>query len=109
VSDFLEYRGYYTHVKYSAEDECNYGKIEDISGSITFDDKDYDSVRSAFENAVDDYLAMCEDQGIEPQKPFSGRFVSRISSDLHRRVARRASKENVSINKVVEEALEAYV
>lgn len=109
MSDVLEYKGYYAHVKYSAEDDCNYGKVEDIAGSITFDDEGYDSVRTAFEEAVDEYLAMCERNGIEPQKPYSGRFVSRIPSDLHRRVARRASCESKSINKVVEEALEAYV
>lgn len=66
VSDLLEYKGYHTQVKYSAEDDCSYGKVEDIAGSITFDDEGYDSVRTAFEEAVDEYLAVCEQNNIKP-------------------------------------------
>jgi len=45
------------------------------------------SLRASFEAAIDDYLALCEEKGIEPDKPFKGSFNVRIGSQLHRQAA----------------------
>lgn len=62
-----------------------------------------DSLRSAFEEAVDDYLNLCRQEGRQPEQPFKGSFNVRMGSELHRRAALCA------INQVVKEALERYL
>ncbi|MDO4442753.1 MAG: type II toxin-antitoxin system HicB family antitoxin [Slackia sp.] len=109
MSNFLEYKGYYTHIHYSAEDGCNYGRIEDIDACISFDDADGRGIVVAFQEAVDFHIEACRAEGREPQRPCSGRFNTRIPSDLHRRLVLKAAREGKSQNAIVEEAIAAYV
>ena len=41
----------------------------------------------AFEEAVDDYLELCKEEGKEPEKPFKASFNVRTGTDLHRKAA----------------------
>lgn len=105
----MTYRGYSAKVEY--DDECGMlrGEIMDINDQIVFNADSVNSLRAAFRDAVDDYLEHCLEIGRVPEKPYSGKFSVRISQDLHRRVARFASLNNVSINCVVTEALEEKI
>ena len=58
-----------------------------------------------FHQAVDDYLLYCEEKGIEPDKTFSGKFNVRISPELHRKAVLEATKQDVSLNNIVQKAL----
>lgn len=40
-------------------------------------------------------------------RSFSGKFLVRVSPDLHRQLSTRAAEQNVSLNRVVEERLAA--
>ena len=66
-------------------------------------------LRKAFRDSVDDYLAFCAERGEEPDKPFSGQFVTRISPELHRRASLAASVAGKSLNAWVAEQLEGAV
>jgi predicted HicB family RNase H-like nuclease len=59
-----------------------------------------------FKEAVDDYLETCKGLSIKPRKSFKGTFNVRIDPELHREAAFQASKRNISLNKLVEEAIE---
>jgi predicted HicB family RNase H-like nuclease len=43
--------------------------------------------------------------GVEPEKPYSGRFNVRLSPDLHRQIAVIAKKKRISLNSFVEKAI----
>ena len=45
---------------------------------------------SDFQGAIDDYLSMCEEDGIEPEKAYKGSFNLRISPNLHKALAIQA-------------------
>lgn len=53
----LTYKGYQGTVHYSAEDEVFYGKVLDINDLVSFEGCSVDELKSAFQEAVDDYLA----------------------------------------------------
>ena len=108
ATNVLEYRGYTTFVRYSADDDCLYGKLEGMRSTILFDDSG-GSIVDAFHEAVDEYLADCAEEGIEPEKPYKGAFNVRVSPELHRRAAIRAELDHTSLNRVTEQALAAYV
>lgn len=43
------------------------------------------------------------------ERPFSGKFLVRVTPDLHRRLSTRAAEQNVSLNRFVEEHLAAAI
>ena len=48
----------------------------------------------------------CERDGMEPQKPFSGKITVRVSPILHRRIAIKAAAKKESMNQYLEELIE---
>ena len=101
----LSYKDYIGSAEYSAADECFFGKIIGLSDLVTFEGDDVVSLKNAFIEAVDDYLAMCEEIGKIPQKTYKGSFNIRISPDLHKEAAISASMKGVSLNAFVEKAI----
>lgn len=64
----MTYKGYLGSVNYSDKDQVFFGKIEGINGLVNFEGESVKELTAAFHEAVDDYLAYCEDEGIEPDK-----------------------------------------
>src|SRR5512135_1481378 len=105
MKDMMKYKEYFGSVHYSDEDRVFYGKIEFIRALVSYEGTDVESLRQAFEEAVEDYLETCKDQGIEPEKPFKGTFNVRIGPELHQRVAVAAAQEGVSLNSYITDIL----
>ena len=106
MKNILEYKGYFTRVEYSVEDRVLHGKIEGIQDLVNFECDQADQVEEQFQEAVDDYLAYCEDLGKQPEKPYRGVFNIRISPELHRRAVMEAAREGVTLNQFVATAVE---
>jgi len=64
----LKYKDFIGSVAFSESDGIFYGKIEGISGLVNFEGESVDELTNAFHEAVDDYLAYCDEEGIEPQR-----------------------------------------
>ena len=107
MNNVLEYKGYYTKIEYSAEDNVLFGKIEGIRDLVNFESDSLETIENEFHNAVDDYLAFCADIGIEPNKTYKGVFNVRISPDLHRRAAMEADRRGETLNAFVAEAIKS--
>lgn len=101
----LKYKGYIGSVAYSEPDKVFFGKIEGIDGLVNYEGESVSELTAAFHEAVEDYLAFCEGEGVKPEKSYSGSFNVRISPDTHRSIARLASEAGVSINSFVKDAL----
>ena len=102
----LKYKGYQGSVEFSPEDNCFFGKVLGLKGTlISYEGTSVDDIRRDFEEAVDYYLDSCEKRGIEPAKPYSGRFVVRIPSDLHSDLAAAADSSGTTINDFVQKTL----
>ena len=106
MKDMMNYKGYYGSVNYNDQDHLFYGKIELIRDLVSYEGTDVRSLRKSFEDAVDDYLELCSEQGREPNRPFKGSFNIRIGQELHRRAALAALRNGVSLNSFVKQALE---
>jgi predicted HicB family RNase H-like nuclease len=64
-----------------------------------------EEIRQAFRDSVEDYLDFCSQLGQVPEKPFTGKFMLRISPDLHRRVYIAAKQAGKSLNAWIAEHL----
>jgi len=105
----MEYKGYVAHVVFDDSVDVFHGEVVNTQDVITFQGRTVDELRKAFEESVDDYLEFCKEDGVEPEKPYSGRFVVRMSPDLHRRTAIAAKTAGKSMNAYLAACLEKAV
>lgn len=104
--DYLEYKGYKGTVEYSKEDDCLVGKVIGMHQDlILYEGATLDELKEDFHNAIDSYIASCEADGVAPKKPFSGKLVLRMSSELHGRIAIAAAAKGATINDFINRAL----
>lgn len=104
--DYLEYKGYKGTVEYSKEDDCLVGKVIGMHQDlILYEGKTLTEIKEDFKNAIDSYIESCLANGLTPRKPFSGKLVLRMSSELHGRVAIAAAANGATINDFINKAL----
>src|SRR5207245_4068682 len=86
-----------------------HGEVINTRDVITFQGKSVAELKKAFRDSVEDYLAFCASRGEEPEKPFSGQFVTRVPPDLHRQINLAASLSGKSLNAWVAEQLQSAI
>ncbi len=102
----LKYKDFVATLEYSDADDVFYGKILGINDLILFEGSSTDELKSAFKEAVEDYLELCEEVGKDPYKSFKGSFNVRIPTDLHKKIFFRAQRTGVSLNQYIKKVLE---
>jgi predicted HicB family RNase H-like nuclease len=105
----MRYKEYLGFVEFDEEERIFYGKLLFIRALVSYEAKDAEGLVNAFHEAVDDYLRQCEEDGLQPAKPFKGSFNVRPGPDLHRKAAIAALRAGVSLNAFVTKALEEAV
>jgi len=109
MNDILEYKGYFATVHFSAEDEIFYGKIIGINDLVSFEGDSVLELKSAFQEAVEDYLDTCKELNKEPDRMYKGTFNIRIPSELHRKASIVAAIKNITLNDLVKTAIDDLV
>jgi predicted HicB family RNase H-like nuclease len=102
----MEYKGYVGRVEYDDDAGIFHGEVINTRDVITFQGGTVKELRKAFRDSVEDYLVFCSERGEEPEKPFSGQFVTRVSPALHRQINLAATLSGKSLNAWVTEQLE---
>lgn len=105
----LSYQGYEGTIEVDMDEGVCRGKLLFIHDLVTYVAETPKLLRKAFEEAVDDYLATCEELGRSPKKPFRGSFNVRVPPQLHRDAALRAARDDVALNEVLVRALDCYI
>jgi len=101
----MEYKGYLGTVEYDAQARIFHGDVINTRDVITFQGTTVKEIEKAFKDSIDDYISWCKEEGVEPEKPYSGKFNVRLSPELHRQIAILAKKKHLSLNSFVEKAL----
>ena len=107
MNNTMEYKNYVGSVEFSERDSVFFGKVMGIRATISYEGTNAKELVNDFHNAVDDYLALCEAEGMEPERAYKGSFNVRISPELHKKAAIYASSQQISLNSLVESALRA--
>ncbi len=107
MSNTMEYKNYVGSVEFSESDGVFFGKVMGIRAMISYEGTSAKELVEDFHGAVDDYLALCEAEGKEPERAYKGSFNVRISPELHKKAAIYASSRQISLNSLVESALRA--
>ena len=109
MNNLMEYQDYFGTVSYSETDDILYGKVIGVNSLISYEGKSVGELKEDFHQAVDEYLALCAEEGISPEKTYKGSFNVRISPELHKSLAICSQSEGKTLNSVVEQALESYL
>jgi predicted HicB family RNase H-like nuclease len=105
----MTHKGFAARVEYSEDDGCFVGHVAGIRDMIGFHGESVAELRTAFEEAVDDYLKTCEKLGRESNHPYSGQFRLRLAPELHARAAMVAETNGKSLNSWVSDVIEKSI
>ena len=102
----MTYKGYTARVEYDERDNIFAGRILGIRSIVSFHGQTVAELRAEFELAVKDYLADCKQQGINPEKPASGKLLLRVPPEIHGRALVAAQAAGKSLNQRATEVLQ---
>jgi predicted HicB family RNase H-like nuclease len=105
MTETMKFKGYHGSVELSIEDDCLYGRLLGIADIITYEGNTIHEIKTAFKEAVDDYLRHCKEIGKNPEKPYSGKVMFRIDPAVHAKAALAAQLKGVSLNQWAEEVM----
>jgi predicted HicB family RNase H-like nuclease len=105
----LEYAGYYGSIEVSVEDKCLCGSVQFIRDLISYSGNSFEELENSFHEAVDQYLAFCEEIGKAPSITCSGTFNVRVGTDLHTKAVLSAKKSGMTLNEFVKSAVQEKV
>jgi predicted HicB family RNase H-like nuclease len=102
----LKYKNFIGSVEYSETDKILFGKVQGIRGLISYEGQNVEELEQDFRAGIDEYLEICKEKGIEPQKSFTGTFNVRIPSDTHSMAVVKAQELGINLNTFVKYAIE---
>ena len=97
----IKHKGYTGVFKVDPDAGVIRGKVVGLKDIITFQGATVAEAVGAFRDSVDEYLAFCASDGVDPERPFSGKFIVRLSPRVHRDLSALAESKGVSVNKLV--------
>ena len=102
----MNYNGYFAKIEFDPEDHIFVGRLIGIRDIVSFHGESVVELETAFHEAVENYLAACNELGQEPNKPYSGNLMLRVPSEIHAAVASAAEASGKSINQWAVKALD---
>jgi len=100
------YKGYIPEIWYEADDKAFHAIAQGIRNVIHAEAETLENIQKEFAISVDTYLEYCEEKGIEPQKPKSGKLAVRLQPEIHEMVSVAANTDSKSTNQWIAETLE---
>lgn len=101
----MEYKGYIGKVDFDYDSKIFTGEVINTRAVITFQGSTVDELETSFRDSVNDYLDWCAQDGVSPEKPYSGKFNVRITPALHQRISAASKEMNISMNSFIEKSL----
>lgn len=101
----MTHKGFHARIEFDAEDALFVGHLAGINDIVGFHAETVQDLRTAFEEAVEDYLATCARIGKAPERAYSGELTLRIAPDVHAEAALAAQLSGLSLDQWSERVL----
>jgi predicted HicB family RNase H-like nuclease len=105
----VTYKNYIAQIEPDLEDGILVGRVMNTLDIIGFHGNTIAEAIQSFHTVIEEYLEDCKKRGINPNKPYSGRFNLRVPPTLHSEVAAAAVRNGKSLNQWVVEVLDHAV
>ncbi len=109
MNNTIEYKNYVGSVEFSQEDNIFFGKVLGIKALLSYEGTNAKELVDDFHSVIDDYLELCKNKNIEPEKAYKGSFNVRIPAELHKMAVIGAMSRQISLNSLVENAIRSYL
>lgn len=90
---------------YDPEIQMFRGEFLGLNGGADFYAKDVDGLQREGELSLKIFLEACAEDGVDPRKRFSGKFVLRLDPDVHEAAMVAAAAHGKSLNQWAVEAI----
>ncbi|UAA39837.1 type II toxin-antitoxin system HicB family antitoxin [Paraneptunicella aestuarii] len=97
--------GYDAVIQYDPEIDMFRGEFINLNGGADFYASDISGLHKEGKLSLDMFLKMCLEDGVSPQKQYSGKFNVRISPELHESLVLKAAASGKSINQLVVDSI----
>jgi len=109
MNNLMKYKGFTAKAEFSADDGVFVGRLIGIDDIVMFEAKTVDELKSAFKEAVDFHIEVCEKTGKQAKKAYNGKLLFSFPSELHAEIAAAAAKHGKSINEFAKEVFESAI
>ena len=102
----MTYKGYTARIEFDERDNIFVGRVLGLRSIISFHGETVDELRQAMADAIDDFLLDCEERGVKPEKPASGKLMLRVSPEVHGAALVAAQAAGKSLNQWATEVIQ---
>lgn len=107
MKNTMEIDGYKAIIQFDPDIDMFRGEFIGLNGGADFYARDVAGLRKEGAVSLRVFLEMCEEDGVEPRRRYSGRFNLRMPPGLHASVAAAAAAEGKSLNQWIAGTLDA--
>jgi predicted HicB family RNase H-like nuclease len=105
VKNLMEIEGYKALIAFDPETNLFRGEFIDLNGGADFYAADVKTLLREGKTSLKVFLDMCQEDGVEPRKSYSGKLMVRLPAELHERAAAAAAAHGKSLNAWFAEAV----
>ena len=106
MTNIIEIDGHKAVVSYDPETNLLRGEFVGLNGGADFYAESLSQFREEGARSLRTYLDVCRERGIEPFRHFSGKLNLRLDRDTHEKAALVAAASGMSLNALIQEAVE---
>lgn len=106
MKNVMTINGYQAVISYDPEIEMFRGEFVGLNGGADFYASNLTDLKRQGKISLKVFLDACAEDGVDPRKSFSGKFVLRVDPNIHESVALAAAAQGVSLNQWVAETLD---
>ena len=107
MKNTMEIDGFKAVIKFDPDIDMFRGEFIGLNGGADFYARDVAGLRKEGAASLRVFLEMCEEDGVAPEKQYSGKFNLRISPQLHASAAAAAAADGKSLNQWIASTLGA--
>lgn len=102
----MRHKDYTARIEFDDRDNIFVGRVLGLRAMISFHGETVKELRAAFVTAIDAFLSDCEEQGVRPEKPASGKLMLRVPPEVHGAALVAARAAGKSLNQWAAEVLD---
>jgi predicted HicB family RNase H-like nuclease len=103
----MRHGDYIARVTYDEEIDSFFGEVINTGDVITFYGRSVEELKRELATSIEVLSEACRARGVEPRRPYSGRFNLRLSPAEHARIAAAAAAAGKSMNAWIADTLAA--
>ena len=109
MMNIMNVDGYKAIINYDPVIDKFRGEFVGLNGGADFYATNIEQLKEEGRISLKVFHEMCEEEGINPHKDYSGKFNLRVPPELHAEIAARAAAEGKSLNKCVTDLLDEAI